>query len=77
LSEDTKNIKDTFFIQHARSNSTNLELREAEFNCKYLELVYLIDLALFILKKKILGLVFRCTYFDKCMIPNIWNFGAV
>jgi len=39
-------------------------LGDADFNCKYSEHVSLINLALFILKKFFLGLVFRCAYFD-------------
>jgi len=38
-------------------------LGEAEFDCKYLKLVYLIYLALFIWKKKFLGIGFRCDYY--------------
>jgi hypothetical protein len=39
-------------------------LGETDFDTKYPEYVCLINLALFILKKKNLGSVFRWTYFD-------------
>jgi hypothetical protein len=38
-------------------------LGDEEFDCKYHELVFLIlNLALFMLKTKIVGIVFRCVY---------------
>jgi len=39
-------------------------LGEADFDCKYPKHVSLINLALFILKKFFLTLVFHCAYFD-------------